>query len=168
MNDSQMKHENLIFYLLLLVPCLFTRCPFSFYNFSLHLFLSYSIYFRSLYITFISKNLHIYILLIFNLKDTSVLYLWIVFMMQQPIEDQGLPTDCWPLVHLSVDRGEWSSSQFRDDMSSTHPVPNRCWLMRLGLPLLISSYPNSSWWCIATNHIHWIPLPQGSNQHYIP
>ena len=33
----------------------------------------------------------------------------------QPIEDHGLPTDCWLHFHLSAGRDERSSSQFRDD-----------------------------------------------------
>ena len=34
-------------------------------------------------------------------------------VMQQPIQSQGLPTDCWPHVHLPADIVERSSSQFR-------------------------------------------------------
>ena len=32
-------------------------------------------------------------------------------MAQQPIVGQCLPTNCWPYVYLSADRGELSSSQ---------------------------------------------------------
>ena len=39
-----------------------------------------------------------------------------IFRFQQIIEGQDLLTDGWPRIHLSSDRGEQSSSQFRSDM----------------------------------------------------
>ena len=44
-------------------------------------------------------------------------------MMQQSIDGQGLPIHCWPLIHLSADRGERSSSQFRGNVWSAFQVP---------------------------------------------
>ena len=44
----------------------------------------------------------------------------------QPIEGLGLPTDFWPYFHLSADRGERSSSEFRRDMWSDVEFPSRC------------------------------------------
>ena len=44
-------------------------------------------------------------------------------MMLQLIEGQGLPTDCWPHIHLFVDRDELWSSQFERPMVSTLSSP---------------------------------------------
>ena len=41
-------------------------------------------------------------------------------MALQTIEGEGLPTDYWPDSHLSTDRGESSSTQFRGDIWSAH------------------------------------------------
>ena len=38
----------------------------------------------------------------------------------QPIESLILPIECWPHIHLSADRGEQTSNQFGDGVSSAH------------------------------------------------
>ena len=59
-----------------------------------------------------------------------------IFVAQQPIEGQGLPTDCWPNFHLLVDRIR-SFSLFRDLIWSARRAPSHCWHSRPGLPLQI-------------------------------
>ena len=49
----------------------------------------------------------------------------------------------------------------RSDLSARRS-PNRCWLSRLELSVEISSYPNFSWYWIASNLINWPKVP--SNQ----
>ena len=71
---------------------------------------------------------------------------------QQPIEGQGLPVDCWAHVHLSAGRCKQSSTQ--GWCESIRRVSSRCWLSRPGLPLQISSCPNSSRCCVDTDPIH--------------
>ena len=73
--------------------------------------------------------------------------------------DHGLETDCWSHIHLSVDRDERSSSQFRSDVWSLHRVPCSCRLSRPELQLQISIYPNSSHWGLALTHIGQKILP---------
>ena len=43
-------------------------------------------------------------------------------MVQQSIEDQDLPTNCWLYVHLSADSGERTRSLFRADVWSAGRV----------------------------------------------
>ena len=44
-------------------------------------------------------------------------------VLLEPIEDQGLPINCWPHFHLTTDRSESSSSHFRDDVCSGCQIP---------------------------------------------
>ena len=41
----------------------------------------------------------------------------LIFLGEEPIYDQGLPTDRWPYFHFPADWGERSSSQLKDDVS---------------------------------------------------
>ena len=53
-----------------------------------------------------------------------------------------MTTDCWPHFHLSRDKYERLSSQFKGDGGNHAEYPNRCWLFRPGLPLQIISHAN--------------------------
>ena len=53
-------------------------------------------------------------------------------MAQQPIEDQGLPTDCCPLVHLPAEMKDHPTTL--GVMCDQHVAsPSHCWLSRLEL-----------------------------------
>ena len=73
----------------------------------------------------------------------------------QPIEDQGLATDCWPHVHLSIDRGERSSSQFREKAKSL----SRFWFLdRDYYYKSVPHLPNSSRCWVSTDPKHWLKI----------
>ena len=55
-----------------------------------------------------------------------------MLLVQQSIEIQGLPADCWPYIRLS--------SQFGGAMWSAGRVPSCCRLSKPELPLYISLY----------------------------
>ena len=58
----------------------------------------------------------------------------------EPTGGQSLPTDCWIYIHFSAAEVEDHPTTVGVTCSR---IPNRSWVSRSGLPLHVSSFPNS-------------------------
>ena len=86
------------------------------------------------------------------ISDDAIIYSLLEFRRncfhtQHPIENQGLPTDCWPHIHLSEGSHRGTSSQL-------HVLKPLC-ISRPELPVKIRSLPNFSRCWVGTDSTHW-------------